>query len=246
VFGDLARRTYAAEGIDVEFCLESEESGTGAAAVMLHDTSGENAIIVDPGSSFRLTPADVDRAASSIAESSVFITQLEMPIEVVEHGLRIARNAGVATILNPAPALPLPPGVYALCDYLTPNEAEASALTGVRVSGPRDADRAATVLLERGARNVIITLGSQGAFVRTAALSEHVPAVHAGPVLETTGAGDAFNGAFALSLAEGIDVLAATRFACTAAGISVTRLGTSESMPTRQEVETLSASLLRR
>jgi ribokinase len=156
--------------------------------------------------------------------------------------LAIAHDAGVTTILNPAPAIELPREVYALCDFITPNEAEASSLTGERVSGPQDAERAAETLLSWGARNVVVTLGAQGAYVKTPSADCHVPAVDAGPVVETTGAGDSFNGAFALALSEGMGVMEATRFACSAAGISVTRRGTAESMPTRSEVDALMAS----
>lgn len=239
VFGDLARSTFARENVDTEFCFATESAGTGGAAVIVHASSGENAIVVDPGSSFRLTPTELDAAANRIKASAAFITQLEMPLEVVMRGLGIAHDAGVTTILNPAPAVDLPREVYALCDYVTPNEAEASSITGERVSGPRDAERAAATLLSWGARNVVLTLGAQGAFVKTPSATCHVPAVDAGAVVETTGAGDSFNGAFALALAEGMDAMEATRFACTAAGISVTRRGTSESMPTRGEVDAL-------
>ena len=206
---------------------------------MVHPLTGENAIVAVPGASSSLTTAEVDRAAALIARSSVFVTQLELPLAVAEHGLRLAHQAGVPTILNAAPALDLPGHVYGWCDYLTPNESEAAALTGRPVDGPADAERAADVLLARGCRNVVITLGKDGALAKNADRSAHVPAFDAGPVVETTGAGDAFTGALAVALAEGLDLVAATRFGCAAAGISVTRHGTARSMPTRAEVEAL-------
>jgi ribokinase len=171
----------------------------------------------------------------------VFVTQLELPVPVVAHGLALARAAAVPTILNPAPAAPLPDDVYALCDFLTPNETEAAALVGFPVSSVDDARRAADVSLARGVRNVVVTLGANGALVCSAALTAHVPAFDAGPVVETTGAGDAFTGGLATGIAEGMDVVAATRLGCAAAGISVTRPGTATSMPTRAEVEALLA-----
>ena len=238
-FGDLARSTWRAEGIDVEFCFETPDVASGAAAIVVHPVTGENAIVAVPGASALLATDDVDRAASRIAESSVFVTQLELPLGVAEHGLRLAHQSGVPTILNAAPALQLPPHVYGYCDYITPNESEAAALTGQPVSGPADAVRAADVLLARGCRNVVITLGKQGALAKNAAVTVHVPAFDAGPVVETTGAGDAFTGALAIALADGLDLEAATRFGCAAAGISVTRHGTARSMPTRSEVEAL-------
>lgn len=238
-FGDLARATWRADGIDTAFCTESPDHGTGAAAVIVHADHGENAIVVDPGSAMQLSIADVEAAAVRIAQSAVFMAQLEVPRDVLARGLSIARAAGVVTILNPAPALPVADALFADCDFLTPNETEAAALAGFEVASVADADRAAAVLLARGARCVIITLGARGALVKTTTLSVHVPAVDAGQVVETTGAGDAFNGALAVALSEGTEVVAAARFACAAAGISVTRPGTSASMPTRAEVDAM-------
>lgn len=238
-FGELARRTYAKEGIDGQFLFETREHSTGGAAVVVDQVNGENAIVVVPGAGFQLTQEEVDRASTAIRESAIFMTQLELPIAIVQHGLKLARELRVATILNPAPAQSLPENIYPLCDYLTPNEAEATELAGVHVSTVSDAERAADVLLERGAGNVVVTLGAQGALVKNSRVAEHVHAFDAGPVVETTGAGDAFNGAFALGLAEGMNMVDATRFGCTVAGISVTRLGTAPAMPYRTEVDAL-------
>lgn len=239
--GDLARNTYAQEGIDTQFLFATDEHATGGATIIVDQQTGENAIIVVPGACFQLTSAEVDQARSLIAESSIFMTQLELPVPVVMHGLELARSLGVTTILNPAPALALPENIYSLCDYLTPNESEAAILIGQPVTDLAGAERAADALLARGVRNVVITLGAQGAFVKNSQISRHVPAIDAGPVVETTGAGDAFNGGFAIALSEGQDIVAAARFACAVAGISVTRLGTAPSMPKRSEVEALLA-----
>jgi len=238
-FGELARRTYHEEGIDPEFIFDTGEHSTGGAAVIVDQVRGENAIVVVPGAGFHLTPQEVDRAATAIKESAIFMTQLELPIAIVQHGLKLARELRVPTILNPAPAQHLPEEIYPLCDYLTPNEAEAEELAGLHVSTVSDAGRAADVLLERGAGNVVVTLGAQGALVKNANLTQHVAAFDAGPVLETTGAGDAFNGGFALALAEGMNIVEATRFGCAVAGISVTGLGTARAMPRRAEVDAL-------
>jgi ribokinase len=238
-FADLARRTWAAEGIDARFVFETGERPTGAASIVVSEATGDNAIVVVPGSGLQLTTDEVDRARTAIAESGIFLTQLESPLDVVHHALRLAKTSGVATILNPAPGLPLPADIYPLCDYLTPNESEAAALVGRPVAGIADAERAAGDLLARGVRNVVVTLGAQGALVRNAAATRHVVACDAGPVVETTGAGDAFNGGLAIALAEGLDLVAATRFGCAAAGISVTRYGTAPAMPTRAEVDAL-------
>lgn len=238
-FGELARQTYAAEGIDSTYACATNEYPTGAASVVVDQVRGENAIVVFPGACFHIAVDEIERARPAIAASAVFLAQLETNLDAVEYGLKLARNLGVTTILNPAPATFLPDRIYPLCDYVTPNESEAAALTGRKVGTLEDAEAAADVLLARGVCHAVITLGAQGAFVKNSAVSQHVPAVDAGPVVETTGAGDAFSGGFAVALAEGLDVIAATRFACTVAGISVTRPGTAPAMPRRQEVEEL-------
>jgi ribokinase len=238
-FGELARSTYQQEGVDAEFCFEALDCATGASSIVVHAARGENAIVVVPGSGFRLTVEDVDCAAQRIGQSAVFVTQLEVPVPVAEHGLELARGAGVTTIFNPAPAVPLPERLYALCDYLTPNASEAAALLGRPVRGIEEAEDAAGAFLAKGVRNVVITLGEQGAFVKNDRVTCHVPAFDAGPVVETTGAGDAFNGGLAVGLWEGRDVVEATRLGCAAAGISVTRYGTAPAMPTRTEVDAL-------
>jgi ribokinase len=238
-FGDLARRTYEQEGIDARYVFETLDYPTGGAVIIVDEVRGENAIIVFPGACYEVTPSEIDQARSRIADSAVFLTQLELRIPSVEHGLKVAHDLGVPTMLNPAPAVLLPEGIFALCDYLTPNESEAATLTGLPVTSIADAERAADALLARGVRNVVITLGEQGAFVKNSQLTRHVPAVDAGPVVETTGAGDAFSGGFAVALAEGKDIVTATHFACAVAGISVTRHGTAPSMPKRAEVDAI-------
>ena len=143
------------------------------------------------------------------------------------------------TILNPAPAAELPASMIALCDFVTPNETEAEAITGITVNSSKDACAAAEALLAKGAGAAIITLGENGCLYHDGTNSVHVPAINAGPVVETTGAGDAFNGGFAAAIAEGRSPLEAIRFGTATAAISVTRRGTAPSMPTRKEVESL-------
>ncbi len=235
-FGDMARALYETEGIDTRFLFRTE-SATGAAAIIVDAGNGENAIIVVPGACFEVTTTEVDQARELIATSSVFVAQLELPLAAVEHGLVLAHSLGVPTILNPAPAAPLPSAIYPHIDYITPNETETAALTGITVTGPGDAEKAADVFLAHGVRNAVITLGAQGAFVKNACFRAHVPAVNAGKAVETTGAGDAFNGGFAVALSEGMDLVEAARFGCVTAGISITRPGTAPSMPTRAEID---------
>jgi ribokinase len=239
-FGDLARRIWREEGVDATF-VSSTTTATGAAAVILDQNTGENAIVVVPGACFELSPQDVDRARALIESAAVFLTQLELPIATVQHGLELAHSLGVRTILNPAPACALPDSIFQHCDFVTPNETEAELLTRVAVHSLAEAERAADALLSRGARNAIITLGARGALAKNADVTQHVEAFDAGPVVETTGAGDAFNGGLAVALAEGRDIVEATRFGCAVAAISVTRAGTAPSMPHRDEVDALLA-----
>ncbi|MBZ9812425.1 ribokinase [Mesorhizobium sp. CA7] len=239
-FADMAKQTWKDAGVK-SAVIDTPDSYTGAAYIFVEEGSGNNAIIVSPGAAMLISPADIEAHADLIRSAGVFVTQLEQPIGAALKALEIARGAGVTTILNPAPAASLPDRVYALCDYVTPNETEAEGLTGIKVSSIDDARRAADALLAKGVGAVIVTLGEKGALLHTKTRSEYVDAVNAGPVIETTGAGDAFNGGLAAALAKGVEPLEAVRFACAVAGISVTRPGTAPSMPTSQEVEALLA-----
>ncbi|MBZ9659489.1 ribokinase [Mesorhizobium sp. ESP-6-4] len=239
-FADMAKQTWKDAGVK-SAVIDTPDSYTGAAYIFVEEGSGNNAIIVSPGAAMLISPADIEAHADLIRSAGVFVTQLEQPIGAALKALEIARGAGVTTILNPAPAASLPDSVYALCDYVTPNETEAEGLTGIKVSSIDDARRAADALLAKGVGAVIVTLGEKGALLHTKNSSEHVDAVNAGPVIETTGAGDAFNGGLTAALAKGVEPLEAVRFACAVAGISVTRPGTAPSMPTSQEVEALLA-----
>ncbi len=239
-FAQMALATWKKAGV-IPAVLQDPSSYTGAAYIFIEDATGNNAIIISPGAAAQISNADVDRNADLIAGADVFMTQLEQPIAVAFYALELARAAGVTTILNPAPAAQLPDGMLALCDYVTPNESEAEALTGVVVTGPESALVAAKALRAKGAKVAIITLGAQGVLVHDGMQTVHVPIVSAGPVVETTGAGDAFNGGFAAALAEGQGLLDAVRFGNATAGISVTRAGTAPSMPARAEIDALLA-----
>lgn len=234
-FAKLALETWADAGV-VPHVDQSADTYTGAAFIFIDANSGDNAIIISPGAAALISPADIEANAGLIEDANVFVTQLEQPLEAAIRGLEIARKTGVTTILNPAPAASLPDDIYALCDYLTPNETECEALTGIAVKTVDDAKKAAKALCDLGVKTPIITLGEQGAYLHGHGL---VPAVKAGAVVETTGAGDAFNGAFAAALAEGCTPLQAVQYGCATAGISVTRPGTAPSMPTRSEVDAL-------
>ncbi len=237
-FADMALATWAQAGVKTAVTQDAS-SYTGAAYIFVDSATGDNAIIVAPGAAAAISESDIDAQAALIGRAGVFVTQLEQPLPAALRALQIARAAGVTTILNPAPAAPLPTGMLALCDYVTPNESEAEALTGLPVTTVAEAEAAARALRAMGAGAAVITLGAQGALFHDGAQTVHVPAVSAGPVVETTGAGDAFNGGFAVALAEGADPVAAVRFGCATAGISVTRPGTAPSMPARAEIDAL-------
>ncbi len=237
-FGEMAVETWKNAGVKTAVKRDAN-TYTGAAYIFIENGTGNNAIIIAPGAAGTISVTDIEENAALIQGAKVFVTQLEQPIPAARRALQIARAAGVTTILNPAPAASLDADIFALCDYMTPNETEAEALTGLPVTNLAQARRAADALLAKGVGTAIITLGAKGALIHNRDLSQLVPAISAGPVVETTGAGDAFNGAFAVGLAEGMTPIDAVRFGCATAGISVTRPGTAPSMPSRAEVDAL-------
>lgn len=239
-FADMAFKTWQDAGV-TPVVIQDDKSYTGAAGIFVQEASGDNAIIVCPGAANEISPADIDGWSEEIRGAGVFMTQLEQPLGAALHGLRTARDFGVTTILNPAPAAKLPTEMLALCDYVTPNETEAEGLTGIPVTTIDDARHAAEKLLGLGSKAAIVTLGANGALFHDGDQSVHVPAFSAGPVHDTTGAGDCFNGGFAAELTRGADPVEAVRFGCAAAAISVTRPGAAASMPTRAEIEALIA-----
>lgn len=234
-FAKLALDTWERAGV-TPHVEQVADSYTGAAYIFIEDGTGDNAIIIAPGAAALISAADVEAQRALIEGADVFVTQLEQPMDAAMRGLEIARAAGVTTILNPAPAAPLPPGMLALCDYVTPNETECEALTGIAVDTEAQAETACAALKELGVTRPIITMGERGAYLADYGL---VPALTVGAVVETTGAGDAFNGGFAAALAEGKSAEEAVRIGCATAGISVTRAGTAPAMPSRAEVDAL-------
>src|ERR1700724_153562 len=207
-FGEMARSFYRQQGMSLDCIYEDPEESSGTATIMVDDQTRENAIVVVQGACGRLTISEVESVREEIATSDIFLPQLELPIPPTIRGIEIAHEAGVPVILNPAPALPVPSKVLAKVDYLTPNESEALGLIGGDTSiDPQDFDTLADRLLQTGAKNVVLTLGEKGAFIKNAHLREFVPAFSIGKVVETTGAGDAFAGGFAVALAEGKSIV---------------------------------------
>lgn len=235
-FADMALDIWQKAGVTPAI-TQHDNSYTGAACIFVEADSGNNAIIVTPGVAGQIDNSDIDRNADLIADADIFITQLEQPLGAAMYGLELARKNGVRTLLNPAPAAKLPDGMLALCDYVTPNETEAEGLTGVKVTSVESAIEAAKALRAAGAGAAIITLGENGALYHDADTTIHVPVMPSGKVIETTGAGDSFNGSFAAAIAEGMTAVEAVKFGCAAAGISVTRAGAADSMPSRAEID---------
>jgi ribokinase len=240
-FGAMAQKTWAAHGVNTSAVILDDSLPTGAAFIFVSTETGNNAIIVESGAAASLSPADVAAAEPVIADAKVFITQFEQPIETAMAGLRLARKHGAITILNPAPAVPVDDTIFPLCDYVTPNETEAASLTGLPVETEAQALAAARALIAKGAKNAVITLGEKGALLHGEAGTLMVPAFPVAKVVDTTGAGDAFNGGFALALAEGQSPADAVRFGCALAGLSVQKPGTAPAMPTRAEIDALLA-----
>ena len=219
---------------------EDPEESSGTATIVVDEKTRENTIIVVQGACGNLTVAEVEAAREQIVTSDIFLTQLELPIPPTIRGIEIAHEAGVPVILNPAPAIPVPKEIFRKVDFLTPNENEALGLLGEKLIGQLDdVEKIANRLIALGVPNVVLTLGENGVFVKGPSVSRQIPAFRYGPVVETTGAGDAFAGGFAVALAERKSLEAAAVYGCAVAGISVTRAGTAPSMPTREEVDEL-------
>ncbi len=241
VFGRQALEQFEREGIRGDFVTTDADAPSGVALIGV-DSRGENSIMVASGANARLSEQQVATALASITNPvhTVALLQLESPMPTVVYAIRACSEKGMRVVLNPAPAQPVDPAVLACLYAITPNETEAELLTGVRVTDETTARQAARSLHDAGVPNVVITLGSRGAYVSTDSGAE-TKLVAAPPVtaVDTTAAGDCFNGALAVALAEGKSLFDAVSFACKAAAISVTRMGAQASMPHRSEVEAL-------
>ena len=237
IFGRQALEQFVREGMRTEFVTTDADEPSGVALIGV-DSRGENCIMVASGANARLGQAQVALALAAETEATVVLLQLETPISTVNYAIRQGYERGMRVVLNPAPAQQLDPAFLACLHVLTPNETEAELLTGVRVTDEATAAQAAQVLHDVGVPNVVITLGSKGAYLSTAsvALLIAAPPVTA---IDSTAAGDCFNGALAVAIAEGKSLPDAVAFACKAASISVTRMGAQASMPYRHEVDTL-------
>lgn len=229
VFGDQALAGYEREGIDISLVVRDAGAPSGVALIFV-DAAGENSIAVASGANARMSVEDVARARDAIEAADVLLVQLEVPEVAVHHALRLAREAGVRTILNPAPAKQVNPALLAHVCIATPNEHEVQ----VTVGGP-DRARSIARMLDAGVGCVLVTLGPRGVLWATRDRQQIVPAFQV-EAIDTTAAGDAFNAGLAYALAEGMEMAQALRFANATAAIAVTRLGAQPSLPSGEEV----------
>jgi ribokinase len=234
VFGKQAAQLFAAEGINTS-CVLSDEAFPSGVALITVDAAGENSIVVAAGANANLLPADIEGALNEISNAGIILLQLEIPLATVRYVVEYASSKGIKVILNPAPAAVLPSGLLSHIDIITPNVTEASVIAGIKVSDIETAKQAAARIQGMGAGNVVITMGPAGALVLEGAVFTHVPAPKVQPV-DTTAAGDTFNGALAVALSEHKSLPDSVRFACEAAALSVTRLGAQSSIPYRHEL----------
>ena len=237
-FGEMAIKIYDEAKVDYSNVIISKKYSTGAAGIMVNEETGANAINVFPGAAGAITNNDIDKAEEAIKNSKIFLTQLEAPKDTVMYAIKKAKDLGVQTILNPAPAADIDKSIFPYIDYFTPNETEASFYVNHPVETHDDASKAASKLLEMGIKNVIITLGEKGAYFANVNETFSSPIANlSNPVVDTTGAGDAFNAGFAAALTENQGIREAIAFASATAGLSTTKIGTAKSMPSREEID---------
>ena len=235
VFGEGTLKNYQEQGIDTTHVMFDESRFSGVAPIFVDDNA-QNFIVIVPGANSGLSPADVQSARQVILDADILICQLEIPIETTLEAFRVAKSGNVRTILNPAPAAPIPDELLQLADIFAPNETETELLTDLPVGTLAEAEVAARKLLSRGTKTVILTLGERGALLVDKDTVESIPAVKVDAV-DPTGAGDAFVGSLAVYLGEGLSLRDAIRRANAVAALSVTRIGTQVSFPKRAEVD---------
>ncbi|MBO4544980.1 MAG: ribokinase [Verrucomicrobia bacterium] len=235
LFGDQTIAGLKKDKISTDYVFRDKKNASGVALIYVAE-DGENSIGVASGANGALSPADVKKAAKVIAESDILVMQLETPLPTVLEAAKTADKAGVPVILNPAPMQPLPEELLRKVTILTPNETEAESLTGITVTDKKTAEEAASILHRKGVPIVIITMGAKGVYLSAPECKKMIKSFKVKAV-DSTAAGDVFNGALATALSQEIGLLEAIRFAIAAAAISVTRLGAQPSVPTRKEIE---------
>jgi ribokinase len=235
LFGPATIKNFESQGIDASHVRIVEGISSGVAPIFV-DASGQNRIVVIKGANEQLTPEDVDAAAPLLQQADTILLQFETPLATVRHAIQFAKSHDIRCIVNPAPAQPMDFKAVAGADYFVPNESEAEALTGIPVHNIDEARRCAKFLLEQGLQRVVITLGERGSLLATPEGMELIPPFKVHPI-DSTGAGDAFIGSFAVFLAEGLGDKEALTRASLYAALSTTSVGTQKSFPTRDEFE---------
>jgi ribokinase len=234
LFGNQAVGLLMREGVDIQYIVKDPDLPSGVALITV-DSAGENSIVVAPGSNGNLLKEDIPSVIFDTGKFEILLLQLEIPIDTVEYSAVIASEHGIKVILNPAPARKLSDNLLKNTWLITPNETEAETITGVIITDIPSAERAAELIQERGVKNVIITLGEAGAYIKSENYTGLIPGIKVKPV-DTTAAVDVFNGALAVAISEGSDLKDAVIFANEAAAISVTRMGAQASAPYRNEI----------
>lgn len=242
IFGRQAMQQFQREKINTSFIVTDQEYPSGVALINV-DAKGENSIAVAPGANAKLSIARVEQALRSMPDNSILLLQLEIPLETVEYAIAYGHRKNLKILLNPAPANKLSEATYKHLHVITPNESEAELLTSIPVTNVASAGKAADALHAKGVPNVVITLGAKGALVSSDGRKRLI-AAPAVPAVDTTAAGDCFNGALAVALSENKEWDEAVAFACKAASISVTRMGAQSSLPYRKEVDELPLTIL--
>jgi ribokinase len=234
LFGNQAVGLLMREGVDIKYIVKDPDLPSGVALITV-DSTGENSIVVAPGSNGNLLKEDIPSVIFDTGKFEILLLQLEIPIDTVEYSAVTASEHGIKVILNPAPARKLSDNLLKNTWLITPNETEAETITGIIITDIPSAERAAELIQERGVKNVIITLGEAGAYIKSENYTGLIPGIKVKPV-DTTAAGDVFNGALAVAISEGSDLKDAVIFANKAASISVTRMGAQASAPYRNEI----------
>ncbi len=237
-YADLAISLYKDSGINYDGLEIDENESTGSAGILINRKTGENAINVVPGAAGTIGKNLIDKNLSIIKDSKIFLTQLETPKDVTLYALKEAKSQNCITILNPAPSSEIPDDFFQYIDFFTPNETEASFYFNKLVKNEDDCKVAGKYFLEKGVKNILITLGEKGCYFKNIDEEFLMPASHLNkPVVDTTGAGDAFNGALSVALSQNKTYKQSIEFANLVAGISVTREGAANSMPMKKEIE---------
>lgn len=234
-FGDIALKSFQNEALSTDLVFVDEEASTGAALIMVDENSSQNKILVTLGACETLNESDIKRVEAAIDKADIYLTQLETNVDAVERTIQYAAEQKKTIVLNPAPVQAIPEELYGCIDIFTPNEVEAGILSNMEVKTFNDARKAARIFMDRGVKNVVITMGKLGAYLKTPD-EEAIIESYRVDAVDTTGAGDAFNGGLVAGLGEGMSLVEATKYANAVAALSVTKVGTAPAMPFKKDV----------